>query len=169
MIRGLIMVLALACLALAPSAGVAQLDVGTALAALEHDLAAGEAHAAALRDHATAGDDGNPGAAAAGIADGGIAWSIAALRLVARRIDRHLERLRTAPETAADGDRAQTMLLMRSAQSQLVSTIEAIPGADHVSPAAEQQRQDTIDALDQALADLAAATAVMTSYEWGEG
>ena len=57
---------------------------------------------------------------------------------------------------------------MRSAQSRLVSTIEAIPGADHVSPAAEQERQSTIDALDEALADLAAATAVMASYE-GEG
>lgn len=167
--RGLIITLALAWLALAPGTGAAQLDVPTSLAALEHDLAAGKAHAAALSDHATAGDNGNPGAAAAGIADGGIAWSIVALRLVARRIDRHLERLRTAPETTADDDRAQTMLLMRSAQSRLVSTIEAIPGPDHVSPAAKQERQNTIDALDEALADLAAATAVMVSFEWGAG
>lgn len=167
--RGLIMALALAWLGLAPSAGVAQLDVANSLTALEHDLAAGEAHATALRENAMAGEDGNPGAAAAGIADGGIAWSIAALRLVARRIDRHLEQLRSAPETSAGADRTQTMLLMRTAQSKLFSTIEAIPGADHVSPAAEQQRQDTIDALDQALADLAAATAVMASYEWEGG
>ena len=54
--RGLIMALALAWLALAPSAGVAQLDVATSLAALEHDLAAGEAHAAALRAHASAAE-----------------------------------------------------------------------------------------------------------------
>ena len=167
--RGLIAAFALAWLALTSSTGAAQLDVAASLAALEHDLAAGEAHAAALRDHAMAGDDGNPGAAAAGSADGGIAWSIAALRLVARRIDRHLEHLRTAPETSTGADRAQTLLLMRTAQSRLVSTIEAIPGADHVSPAAEQERQNTIDSLDQALADLAAATAVMASYEWDGG
>ncbi len=173
--RGLIMALALAWMALMPAPGLAQLDgpaqldVATSLAALKHDLAAGEAHAAALRAHAPDQSDGNPSAAAAGIADGGLDWSRAALRLVARRIDRRLERLRTSPEVMAHTERAQTMLLMRTAQSKLVSTIEAIPGADHVSRAAEQDRQQTLDALDEALADLAAATAVMASYDWETG
>ncbi len=163
-----ILVLALAGLATtAPVVTAGAMAAPRALAALDRDIAAAMAHAAALRERLAV----EPGGAAltarpsravdlAGIADGGSFSSLAALRLAARGLDRRLEALRAAlPDPPAE--RAQIMLIMRTALGSVFWTLEDLPLATAEDTGTTPTRSALLDRLDRALADLDNATAAM--------
>lgn len=159
-----------ALLATAPATTAAARAAPRALAALERDIAAAMAHAGALRERLA----GEPNALAAGpsnttdiagIADGGSWSSFAALRLAARGLDRRLETLRAGlPDQPPE--RAEIMLIMRTALGSVLWTIEDLPLATDEETETAPTRQALLDRLDRSLTDLAAATTAMAAFEW---
>ena len=163
--RALLMLLLLVAVA-APAAATS--GVGRALQALERDIAAATAHAAALRERFAADVATGKGADIAGIADGGVGSSLTALRLAARAVDRRLERLRLATAGELGPDRAEVMLALRSSLASLLWTIEVIPSTPEPDAATKAKRERQLAQLDEALAELDLATAAMASFDWAE-
>ncbi len=163
--RALLMLLLLVAVA-APAAATS--GVGRALQALERDIVAVTAHAAALRERFAADVETGKGAEIAGIADGGVDSSLTALRLAARAVDRRLERLRLATAGELTPDRAEVMLALRSSLASLLWTIEVIPSTPEPDAATKAKRERQLAQLDEALAELDLATAAMASFDWAE-
>lgn len=171
-IRALVWALAMAVLlVVAPATTAGAMTAPRALAALERDIAAAMAHAAALRERLAAEPVADalapsPGNATdiAGIADGGSWSSLAALKLAARGLDRRLETLRAGlPEQPPE--RAEIMLIMRTALGSVLWTIEDLPAATDEEADTAPTRQALLDRLDRSLTDLATATTAMAAFE----
>lgn len=163
--RALLMLLLLVA-GTAPAAATS--GVGHTLQALERDIGAATAHAAALRERFAADVATGKGADIAGIADGGVDSSLTALRLAARAVDRRLEQLRAATAGELGPDRAAVMLALRSSLASLLWTIEVIPATPEPDVATKARRERQLAELDEALADLDLATAAMASFDWAE-
>ena len=163
--RALLMLLLLLALA-APAAATS--GVGRTLQALERDIWAATAHAAALRERFAADVATGEGAEIAGIADGGVDSSLTALRLAARAVDRRLERLRQATAGELGPDEAAVMLALRASLASLHWTIESIPSTLERDAETTARRDRQLARLDEALDELDLATAAMASFDWGE-
>ena len=161
-----LLVLLLSLTAVAPAA--AAVEVRHSLDALVLDIGAARAHAAALRERFAVEVGTDKGADIAGIADGGIATSLTALRLVARALDRRLERLRLARASELSADRAEVMLALRASLADLRWTIETVPAAPAADAASLARRELQLERLDATLAELDLAAAAMASFDWAE-
>jgi len=161
-----LLVLLLSLTAVAPAA--AAVEVRHSLDALVLDIGAARAHAAALRERFAVEVGTSKGADIAGIADGGIATSLTALRLVARALDRRLERLRLARASELSADRAEVMLALRASLADLRWTIESLPAAADPDAASLARRELQLERLDATLAELDLAAAAMASFDWAE-
>ena len=160
----LLLLLAVATGAPAAAAG----DVGRTLQALERDIGAATAHAAALRERFAGAVATDEGADIAGIADGGVGSSFTALRLAARAVDRRLERLRLATAGALTPEQAEVMLVLRASLANLHWTIESIPATLEPDAETTVRRERQLTRLDEALGELDLATAAMASFDWAE-
>lgn len=172
-IRAMVWAVAMAVLlATAPASTADAMTAPRALAALERDIAAAMAHAAALRERLAAEPVADaltawPSNATdiAGIADGGSWSSLAALKLAARGLDRRLETLRAGlPEQPPE--RAEIMLIMRTALGSVLWTIEDLPAATNEQTDNAPTREALLDRLDRSLTDLANATTAIADFAW---
>jgi hypothetical protein len=162
-------VLLLGLAALSPASALARPDLVPTLVALERDLAAAQAHAAVLRERSAAGAPEDPGAAAAGIADGGGSSSLAALRLAVHAVDRRMEQVRLATPASCNLACARSLLALRAALGQLIVSVEAVAEAHILAVASGDHSPSAIDAVDAALVELSAATASLAAQLRAEG
>jgi len=161
-----LLVLLLSLTAVAPAA--AAVEVARTLDALVLDIGAARAHAAALRERFAVEVGTGKGADIAGIADGGAGSSLNALRLVARALDRRLERLRLATAGELSADRAEVMLALRASLADLRWTIETLPATPDPDAATLARRGLQLERLDATLAEFDLAAAAMASFDWAE-
>lgn len=163
--RGLLLVI-FALLIAAPAAAAD--SVGRMLVALERDIDAATVHAAVLRDRFAADVAPDEGADIAGIADGGAASTLRALRLAARAVDRRLERLRLATADGLAPDRAAVVLTLRASVATLQRTLAGIPSAPDPDARAWAERERRLATLDATLIELEQAATALARFDWGE-
>jgi|GEM_PF-1957080 len=144
----------------------AAVGVTRTLDALTQDIGAARAHAAALRERLATDVATSDGAAIAGIADGGIASSVNALRLVARAMDRRLEQLRLATASELEPDRAELLLVLRASLADFRWTIERMAQDPGPGSGTETGHDSALVRLDATLRELERATAAMASFDW---
>lgn len=161
-----LLVLLLSLTAVAPAA--AAVEVRHSLEALARDIGAARAHAVALRERFAVEVSTGKGADIAGIDDGGVGSSLTALRLVARALDRRLERLRLATASDVSPDRAEVMLVLRASLGDLRWTIESVPSGPDPDAATRAERERQLERLDATLAELDLAASAMASFDWAE-
>lgn len=134
------------------------------LVRLEQSIRAAMAHTDSLREDLHRESVVNPAAEIAGIADGGVRSSLAALRLTARSIDRRLETLRLtlAGESLKH---VEILLAMRRDLATLAWAIEAIPPTLEDPTAGRRELKAALLEIEQALTDLDGAATALAALD----
>jgi hypothetical protein len=146
----------------------ASIGVSGTLDALARDIGAAQAHAAVLRERLETAVEPSDGADTAGIADGGVDSSLSSLRLVARALDRRVERLRLATAGELPPDRTEVLLVLRTSLADFRWTIETMGQGPNLDTDTGALRDGELLRLEASLRDLDLATAAMTSFDWPE-